>query len=213
MLQQWFLISSTTLIVSALLCTGLMWTMRGKSKPKGVLALVSTLLLVYMSIQLVVFYLDADFQPEKLVFSYSLICIAISALIYLYFRLLMQPWKSNRRLIVWLAGGLAGATLLYNVLALFCTESPKIYTLGDIFTQINCPLILLRVIVFLVFIVVLVAVIVKTFSMYFRHKDDIAEQFSFRDDISLSWIPYMMVLYVFYGGWTVFDQFISGEVG
>jgi len=68
MLQQWFLISSTTLIVSALLCTGLMWTMRGKSKPKGVLALVSTLLLVYMSIQLVVFYLDADFRPEKLVF-------------------------------------------------------------------------------------------------------------------------------------------------
>lgn len=90
---------------------------------------------------------------------------------------------------------------------------PKIYTLADIFTQINCPLILLRVIVFLVFIVVLAAVIVKTFSMYFRHKDDIAEQFSFRDDISLSWIPYMMVLYTLYGGWTVFDQFISGKVG
>ncbi len=213
MLQQWFLISSTTLIVTALFCSGLMWAMRGKSRPKGVLALVSTLLFAYMAIQLVAFYLDADFQPERLVFSYSLVCIATVGLIYLYFRLLMQPWTSNRKLIGWLGAGLAAATVLYNVLALLCPQVPKIYTFADIFTQIHCPLILLRVTAFLAFVWMLAAVIAKTFAMYARHRETIAAQFSFRDDISLSWIPYMMVLYTLYGGWTVYDQFISGEVG
>ncbi len=213
MLQEWFLISSTTLIVTALFCAGLMWTMHGHSRPKGVLAIVSTLLFAYMSTVLVVFYMDADFQPEKLVYSYSLICIATEVLIYIYFRLLMQPWESNRKLIGWLAGGLAAFVLLYIVIAPFCSEPRPIYTFADIFENISHPLVLLRVTAFLVFVVVLIAVVIKTWSMYKRHKDVIAAQFSFRENISLSWIPYLIFLYTLYGGWTIFDQFISGNVG
>ncbi len=213
MIQEWFLISATTLIVTALFCAGLMWTMCGKSRPKRVLALISTLLVVYMSVELVAFYLAPGFQPEKLVFSYSLVCIATVCLIYIYFRLLMQPWKSNIRLIMWLIAGLGGFTLLYNVFEFVCSAQPKLYTLADIGEDMGHPLILLRLAAFFTFVVVLVTVAFKTISMYFRHKDTIATQFSFREDISLSWIPCLIVLYILYGGWTVFDQFISGDVG
>ncbi len=213
MMREWFLISTTTLIVTALLCTGLMWMMRGRSRPKSVMAVISTLLSVYMASELVLYYLDYDFRPEKLVFSYSLVCITLACLIWIYFRTLMQPWRSNRKPICRLLCGLAGFIVLYATLSSLWPGSPPLYTLKDIVHNIGHPVVILRVAAFLTFVAMLVVCCLKICRMYFQHKAAIAAQFSFVEQISLSWIPYLIVIYTLYGLWTVFDQFISGNVG
>ncbi len=213
MLHDLFLISTTMLIASALLCAVVMWAVRGRSRPKTVLAVASTLIFVYMAVMLAFYYLSSTFWAQKLVLSYSLVCITLVYLIYIYFRTLMQPWQSNRGVIKSLAWTLAAYTGLYGVLYAVCRTSPGLYTFGDIAGNLNSPIVWLRMAAFLHFVALFVVACCRAFKMYFRHRRNIAAQFSYRENISLSWVPYLLVLYTLYGAWTLFDQFISGEVG
>ncbi len=213
MIHEWFLISSATLIESALFCAVLLWVMRGRSRPKTVLALASTLIFTYMAVMLCAYYLRPGFEPEKLVLSYSLVCITLTTLIYVYFRELMRPWEENRRVfrnLVWCVGGY---TALYWLFLLTWGEGPALSAPGDIRANIAHPMVLLRLAAFLTFTVWFVVVWLRTLALYRRHKSDIAAQFSYREDISLSWVPYLIVLYTLYGIWTVADLFVAGEVG
>ncbi len=211
-MNDWFLISATMLISSALFCTVLMWMMRGNSRPKLMLARISTLISAYVVYMLAALYLHPDFRSQKLEYVYSLVCIALVCLIFIYFRMLMLPWVSNRKPIIRLLCALTGYTMLYQLLALYYAPSPEIYTLDDLLRNFSHPLVLLRLAAFFNFVLLLACNAVRTYAMYLHHKANIASQFSFRENISLAWLPYLIVLYMLYGVWTVFDFFISDEV-
>ena len=207
-----FIISATTLILTSIFCVILLWLMRGKSRPKLMLALTATSLLVFMIVMIFVYYLQPDFKPQILDFYYSLACIILVGLIFIYFRTLMMPWVNNRKLIHRLLYVLLTYIFLYTVFSIFFIPLPEIYTIGDIFKNIGHPTILLRIAAFLNFVTLFAIACINLFLMYFRHKTNIAELFSFREDISLSWLPYLIAFYILYGIWTVFDMFIS-EIG
>ncbi|MDR2911238.1 MAG: helix-turn-helix transcriptional regulator [Bacteroidales bacterium] len=212
MLRDWFIISSATLTASLLFCTALMWTMRGSSRPRTVLAAVSTTIFAFMALLLAFFYLRQGYRPEILDFSYSMVCIAVVCLIRLYFRLLMQPWSGIRKPLRVMFAALAGFCAVYGLLSLLCPPVPAIHTFGELAAGLGHPVVMLRVAAFMAFAALLAVFIVSTLRIYMRHREAIAARFSFREKISLSWIPSMIALYVVYGICTVFDQCI-GELG
>lgn len=213
MLHDWYLISQGTLIATLLFSVTVMWTMRGGSRPKTLLAIIATALLAYVVMSSVSYWLQPAFRIEKLDFSYSLVSTAAVGMIYLYFRLLMEPWKSYRKLAVWSICLLAGSILMYFIIAKFFTAPPTLYSFSDVVAGWSHPAILLKITVFLAFVAALILAGIKAFSMYFRHKDTIAARFSFREGISLLWIPHMIGIYAVYGAWTIYDQLISGTLG
>jgi len=212
MLHDWFIISATTLMITALFCVARTWMMRGKSRPKLVLALILTLLLVYMGAMLLICYVQPGFRPQMLDISYSLVCIILVGLLFIYFRLLMLPWVNNRKLLRRLLYIVSAYVFLYAVFSFFFTPSPKIYTIADVLENISQPVIFLRLAAFLNFVVLVVIAGIKIYQMYKRHKINISEQFSFSENVSLSWLPYLVVFSILYGIWTVFDMCIS-EIG
>ena len=209
MLHNWFIISATTLILTSLFCVTQIWIMRGKSRPKFIMALTLTLLLVYMGVMLLIYYLQPGFRPQILDLSYSLACTILVGLLLLYFRTLMLPYVNNRKLVHYLLYTVSAYILLYAVFSFFFTPLPEVYSIADMIENIAQPVILLRFVAFLNFVILMIIAAIKIYQMYIRHKINISEQFSFREDISLSWLPYLIVFTVLYGIWTVFDMFIS----
>jgi len=207
MLHNWLLISTTTLILTVLFCTGLMWVIRGNSRPKLWLAIILTVVFVYIVSITIISSFHHSFL-EKLMFSYSLIGIIITGLVLIYCRSLIFPWKSNRKTISRLLYGVFAYILLYIVVAVLCSPLPKLFTFEHIFETLKHPLVILRIVSFLIFVLFFIFVCIQMVSMYFRHKTDIAEQFSFRENISLSWLPYLLAFFILYGISSIFDMLV-----
>jgi AraC-like DNA-binding protein len=211
MLHDWLVISTTTLIVTNLFCAIQLWTMRGKSRPKLVLALAATLLFVYLSSILAVYYLRSDFRPRILDLSYILVSILLLGLLFVYFRTLMAPWVGNRKLIRLSFYAVSGYVVLYAAFSVLFAQSPKLYSVADIAANIGAPTVWLRLAAFLNFVTLTVIFAVSTLRQYSRHRIHIAENFSFRENINLSWLPYLIVCTVLFVGWTVVDM-LFGEI-
>ena len=206
MLHDWLLISTTTLLFSAIFCMGLVWVMRGNSRPKLWLAAIMTVISVWIVSVTVMCYLLPDFLPEKLMFSYSLIGIVIAGLTLIYFRTLILPWKNNLRIIRVFFSIISVSVFLYIAISISCATLPKLYTLDDVFENITHPVVLLRIVTFLTFVVVLPFVYTQIFLMYLRHRVNISKQFSFNENISLSWLPYLIIFFILFGTSGVFDM-------
>ncbi len=213
MLREYYIISQTALVVALMGCAITTWTMRGGSRARGLLAVVFSVLFCGMATVSVFDLLRPDIRPEKLNFAYILACIAEAGLIYLYFRLLMEPWRSWRRFTARLGGGLACAAVVYAACVVLCSDAPALYSMDDIVAGAAHPVVALRIAAFVSFIAALILGGVGAWKMWQRHKKAIADRFSFREGISLSWIPAMMILYALLGAWTIYDLLISGDVG
>jgi len=205
MFHDWILISSTTLILTALFCMGLMWVMRKESRPKLWLAVIFTVVFVYVVSIAVISSFQPDFL-EKLMCSYSLLGIVIAGLMLVYCRSLMLPWESNRKIICGLLIGILAFIFLHIAVSVFCSPLPQLRTFDDIFENIAHPIVMLRIVAFWSYAAFWIFVCVKMFLMYFRHKICIAEQFSFREEISLSWLPCQIVSYMLYGLLSALDM-------
>jgi len=205
MFHDWLLISNTTLILTTLFCLGLMWVMSKKNRPKLWLAVTFTVVFVYIvSIAAI-----SSFQPdflEKLMFSYSLLGIVVAGLILVYCRSLMLPWENNRKIICGLAIGISAFIFLYIVISFLGSSLPQLRTFNDIFENIAHPAVMLRIAAFWSYVAFWIFVCVKMSSMYFRHKICIDEQFSFRENINLSWLPCLIVSYMLYGLLSTLDM-------
>jgi len=193
-----FLITVTILIVTLLFCLTTIWVMRKGSRPKlWLTAILATALAYILSIAL----LSArqhDFT-EKLMFSYSLIGIFIAGLVLRYCRALMFPWKSNRTFMTWLLSVIAVYIVLYIGFTVFYAPPLALHSFGHIVKQIWHPIIILRIATFLTCLAFLIYVCIQIIIMYRRHQTSIAEQFSFREDISLSLLPCLVGFFLFYG--------------
>ncbi len=213
MLSQWYVISQTSLIVTIAVCSATLWTVCAGSRPRTLLAVIFSVLFCGMATLSVFDFSHPDFRPEKLNFVYNLACIAAVGLIYLYFRLLMEPWRSWHRFAVRLGGGLGCAAVIYAASAVLCSDAPALYSVDDILAGAAHPVVILRMAAFASFIAALILGGVSAWKRWQRHKKAIADQFSFREGISLSWIPSMIILYALLGAWTIYDLLISGDVG
>ncbi len=213
MLRDYYIISQTALVVALMGCAITTWTMRGGSRPRTLLAVIFSVLFCGMATVSFFDFSHPDFRPEKLNFAYILACIAAIGLGYLYFGLLMEPWRSWRRFTVRLGGGLACTAVVYAVCAAFCPDPPALYSVGDILAGVAHPLVILRIVSFASFVAALILCCAGAWIMWLRHRQAIADRFSFREGISLSWIPAMIILYALLGAWTIYDLLISGDVG
>lgn len=122
----------------------------------------------------------------------------------------MQPQKRNKPIIIQLLITIAFYIILYAVLYSIKPEKVFLYSVEDIVDSANHPLKWLRLIVFLHFIVLLVWSSILVVKMYRKHKEEIASQFSYREKISLSWLPYLLALIILNGVGTIFDSLLSG---
>ena len=205
MFHDWLLISNTTLILTTLFCLGLMWVMSKKNRPKLWLAVIFTVVFVYIVSVAAISSFLPDFL-EKLMFSYSLLGIVVAGLILVYCRSLMLPWENNRKIICGLAIGISAFIFLYIVISFLGSSLPQLRTFNDIFENIAHPAVMLRIAAFWSYVAFWIFVCAKMSSMYFRHKICIDEQFSFRENINLSWLPCLIVSYMLYGLLSTLDM-------
>ena len=191
MQHNYFLISATALILTLLYCVSAMLIMRKGSRPRLWLAILLATVLVYIfSLALL-----SSRQPgflEKLMFSYSLLVIFTLGLLLVYCRSLMFPWKSNRALLTRLLSIIVAYIVLYAGFSVFCKPAVALHSFGRIVEHIGHPVVILRVAAFLTAAVLLVYLCIQMVLMYRRHQTCIAEQFSFREDISLLQLPYLV---------------------
>jgi AraC-like DNA-binding protein len=209
MLNDLFLISSTTLILSCLFTAIMLWIFARSSKPKTAMAISFSILTLFNAIFFIQTYQSSCEKVEKLDFIYGIFCIWLVYSIYIYFKTLMQPQKPNKPMISSLIITLVLYMLLYVLFSLIF-EPVYIYSLKDISINISNPMLWLRIVLFLHYIVLFIFAMVSALKMYREHKQTIASQFSYQEKISLSWLPYILILFIFNGIATIFDIFLSG---
>lgn len=210
MLNDLFLISSTTLALSCLFMTVLLWIFANNSRAKRMMAVSFSLLTLFECVFFIQTYRNSYEKVEKLDFIYSLFCICLVYSVYLYFRILMQPQSRNKpiiRSLVVISLSYIGLYILFSVVC----EPVSIHSLKDIKTNSDNPMVWLRVVIFLHFLVAFVFAAISALKMYREHKKTIASQFSYEERISLSWLPYILFLFILNGIGTIFDIFLSGH--
>jgi len=193
-----FLISATALVLTLLYCLSAIWVMRKGSRPKLWLAIILTTVFVYVLFLAFMISRQPDF-PEKLMFSYSLTGIFIVGLLLGYCRSLMFPWKNNRALLVRLLSVIAAYVVMYIGLSVFYRPAPALHSFRLIAEYIGHPVVILRIAVFSTLVVFMVCTCIQMALMYRRHQTCIAEQFSFREDINLSQLLYLVGFFMLYG--------------
>ena len=209
MLDDLFLISSTTLVLSCLFTAITLWISTKDSKAKQVMAISFTILTLFAVVFFIQSYVNSCEKIEKLDFIYSIFCIWLVYTIYLYFKVLMRPQGKNKRIIRNLIISLSFYIGLY-ILFSFIFAPVYLFSLKDIVINANNPMVWLRIVVFVHYLVLFVFATISVLKMYHEHKKIIASQFSYKEQISLSWLPYILFLFIFDGIATVFDIFLSG---
>lgn len=209
MLNDLFLISSTTLVLSCLFAATMLWVFARGSKPKIAMAISFSLLTLFNIIFFIQTYQNSYEKVEKLDFVYGIFCIGLIYSIYIYFKTLMRPQKSNKPLILNLMITLIIYVGLYVLFSLISTPV-HISSLKDISINRNNPTVWIRIALFLHYIVLFIFAMGSAIKMYKEHKQIIASQFSYQEKISLSWLPYILILFIINGIATVFDIFLSG---
>ena len=89
--------------------------------------------------------------------------------------------------------------ILYLFFMVFCGPALALHAFEHIVGQIRHPVVILRIAAFLTCVAFLVYVCIQMALMYRRHQTCIAEQFSFREDISLSQLPYLVGFFMLFG--------------
>jgi AraC-like DNA-binding protein len=198
MQHDWFTISATTLTLTVLYGISALWVMRKGSRPKlWLIVLMATALTYILSLALL-----SVRQPaflEKLMFSYSLLGFFGAGLLLVYCRSLMFPWKSVRAIIIRLLSLIGALVVLYIGLSVFYKPALPLHTFGHIIEQADHPVVFLRIATFMALVAFFVYVCLQIIWMHRRHQACIADQFSFREGVSLSLLPYLVGFFIVYG--------------
>ncbi len=204
-MQQLTLISSVFVLTVNFVCTVLLWAVCRGSQPKKVLALVSTVVTVW---NLFAVLLMPWLRFDRLDFFYEMTGIMMASLVYVYLRLLMEPkpdiTEEYRRLGITIAVYFT----LFFVIRLF-EPSIVIGRYGDIFSELRHPEVWLRILAAIHFLVLYARMIFGIVRMYSRHKRRISELYSYRENISLSWVLLVGGLYILYGLASTVDIFFA----
>lgn len=207
LLDDLLLISSTTIVLSCFFTTIMLWIFAQKNKAKRVMAITFSIMTLFSGHFFIQGYQNG--KMEKLDFIYGLFCIWLVYSIYIYFRMLIQPILPNKKLTISFVATILSYLILYFLFG-FIFAPVKLYSLQDIYRNLNNPMVWLRITLFLHYIVFFSYTMVSALKMYRKHKKRIASQFSYNERIGLSWLPYLLVLLIIYGIATVFDIFLSG---
>ncbi len=199
-----FLISSTTLILSCLFCTILLFVLGNGSKARTILSIAALGATIFNGSSAVRSYFAYNYSLQNFDFFYSTYCIFLVYIIYIYLKTLMQPNENNRHIIIQFGCTMAFYLAVYAVLSIIATN-PVLYSFDEIRDNTGNPFLWLRIAVYLHFIVVFCIFACKSARMYQHHKKAIARQFSYSEKISLSWLPYLLGLFIVIGFITFFD--------
>ena len=210
MLQDLFLVSSSFLLCSSIFCCIMLWVFSAKSKPKKIFALAYTILTFFLISYSLETYQNPQMPTEKFDFGYSIICIILAILLYAYCMVLMQAKKIDRYFILKMSVPVVLYVVLYLLFGLLQANILHLYTTEDLWKNIQNPMLWLRIIPFVHFVILSLYFSVQIVKMYKRHKQRIATLFSYEEKINLSWLPYLLGLIIIYGIATIFDMMLSG---
>ena len=188
----------------------MLWTFSAKSKPKKIFALTYTVLTLFLILYSLETYWNPEMPAEKFEFGYSIVCIILAILFYVYSIVLMQAKTINRSFLLRMLIPVAIYVILYLLLRLLQTDALQLYTAEDLWENIKNPMLWLRIIPFAHFVILLLYFSVQIIRMYKWHKKHIASLFSYEEKISLSWLPYLLGLLIVCGIATIFDITLSG---
>ncbi len=203
MLHDWLIISSSLLICICMMNAVMLWLLKKQNKSKAILSIIFVLLSIWALISLI-----KSYEPiELLDFSYCIFSLSLLPLVSLYLMSLMHPSaKHKKSLILW---GISLCIYLIIYIFLYISDYPQVhlYSLQDILSNSYNLLIWLRTIVFLHYIIGLFWICYHILKTYKQHRYDIAQQFSYSENISLSWLPYLLGVFIVVGIGTCFDLF------
>ncbi len=203
-----FLISSTMLVFSCLFGSLMLWIFGGKSQAKRVMFVAGTGAALFNMYAAFKSYFSPSYSLEILDFWYSIYCIFLLYTIYIYFRILMQPALKNKN-IIWQWIIFSGIYILVYEILYLTGHRVSLHSLTDIANHIGQAMVWVRLAAFVHFIVLFLILIILIGKMYQQHKKEIADKFSYSEKISLSWIPYLLALFLLVGAITFFDVPIS----
>lgn len=212
MLHDLYVISTSVMITTSFFCSVMLWSHSNRGRTKRVLAVAATLLTIFSLWNAYVIFSQPSVELEMFDFDYGLLCLSMVYLIYIYLSYLMYPMADHRRLMIRLSVVLAVYLLAYSYFSLTDPVPVHLYHWNDILQNLSHPVLWLRLIVGGHFILRFIYSFVRILNMHASHKKRIASRFSYHEQVSLSWVPYLLSAYTFYGAWTIFDLLISGPV-
>ncbi len=205
-LHDLYLVSSTVLISSCFFCSFLLWIFNAGSKPKKFLSLILLLLgIVSINVTIHTGFEDTS-HFEVFDFLYSMLGISIAYAAYLYFKSLMQPKDNIRKIMIQGIGAIVAYILLYWITVFIDNGSIiQIHSFQELINALPRPQVWIRIVSFLHFCIFTVWVSIQVVKMYRQHKKQIADLFSYRENISLSGLPYLLGFFCLLETGAVFD--------
>lgn len=179
------LISSVFVLTVNLVCSLMLWVIGRGSRPKMVLALLSTLLVGW---NLFAVLLMPDLRFDSPSFWYCMATTSGAALIYIYLFMLLSPVPVSMRQVA----GLYIAPAVLSLLYLFV--GPQMW---------------LRIAAAGCFLVYFFQVVWLVARLWPRYRRRIAALYSYRERIGLGWVPFVAALFLFYGFVVVLDVFFA----
>lgn len=205
-MPQLQLISSVFVLTVNLVCSLVLWTMCRGSRPKRVLALLSTLLTGW---NLFAVLLLPELRFDRLSFHYLMATTSGAALIYIYLQLLMSPARVTLRRIVGLYGAPAVLAVAYLGVRLVWPHVELEAGYRDIRSYLDSPELWLRIAAGGCFLVYFLRVVFLVARLWPEHRRRIAGLYSWRERIGLGWVPFVAALFVVYGSVVVVDVFFG----
>ncbi len=199
------IISSLLVLAVNFTCSVILWVLSRGSKPKIVLALLSSLLVLWNFFAVL---LMPEWRFDRLSFSYEMAIISGAALIYIYLLYLMRPSPVTPREIVRLYTPPFILGVLYLIVRLF-QPHVVLENYRDIPLHLNNPEMWLRIAAEACFLIYYIRVVCLIVRLYPQHRRRIAQRYSYSERISLSWVPFVAWLFVVYGLVVVLDVFFT----
>ncbi len=200
------LISSTVLVCVCVIGTIMLWVFRKNSQPKKILSFVYALLSIWTCIALNRFCE----RGEMLDFVYSLFMLSLISGMFIYFCTLLRNGKGCENLIKIMFITVGGYLALYGLFLIAGFKPVHLFQFADLKTNIANPIFWIRLLIFIHYIVLLYWMCFQVLKMYKEHKKFIETQYSYRENISLSFLPYLVGIFVVIGIGTCFDTFFVG---
>jgi AraC-type DNA-binding domain-containing proteins len=211
MLHDLFIVSLTLPACCALLLCVQMWLTCGRSKSRKILASIFSLLAAFL-IYSIIDFLHTREAMQMLDFTYCLLSIALAYLWFIYFRLLITPQQSNKRLLIGLYFTVGGYLVLMFCVGIVQPEPLVLKNISDIPASLGNLKLWIVLAGFIHFMALVLWFGIRLIALYRQHQRNIADRFSYVEQINLWWLPWFIGVCAVYGIGTVFDLFVAGNI-
>ncbi len=183
----------------------MLWVLGRGSKPKTVLALLSSLLVVWNIFALL---LMPELRFDRLGFYYLISAASGAALIYIYLLSLMRPARVTLKEVARLYIAPLALCVFYHIAILFHPHV-TLESYRDIGHNLDKPEVWLRIAAGACLLTYYIRVVWLVVRLYPQHRRRIAERYSYGERIGLKWVPFVAWFFVLYGLVVVLDASFS----